>query len=109
MLQGDRIKSARKLASLSQAELAIRCGVAQNTISRLESGALKSLRGKTLLLMSKALGCSPEWLSGGEETSSQSAMSKNEQTLVASFRRLSTNEKRVVLKLVHGLAAAGEP
>ena len=110
MQLGDRIKSAREHASLSQAELASQCGVAQQSLSKLESGKSKSLNGDALLRMARALGCSPDWLVDGDGASSTSTvLRKDEQLLLDSFRSLSREERRVVVKLVRGLVTASEP
>lgn len=59
MRYGERLKAARNHAGLTQTELAERCGIAQPTISELEStdgGSAYTTR------LARACGVSPDWL-----------------------------------------------
>ncbi|WP_210496308.1 helix-turn-helix domain-containing protein [Pantoea ananatis] len=58
-----RLKSKRLELGLTQHQLAILCGVKQQTIQRIEAGT--SHRPRHLLEISQALGCSPHWLLNG--------------------------------------------
>lgn len=59
----ERLKYARELAKLTQAQLADNAGVSQGTIANIESGIRKSPR--ELLEIAKALNIRPEWLKTG--------------------------------------------
>jgi transcriptional regulator with XRE-family HTH domain len=62
---GDRVRSARSRAGISQSELAIETGIQQAQVSRLERGH-HSPRLYTLKRVAAALGCTPsELLSDG--------------------------------------------
>ena len=62
MAFGQRIKALREEKGLSQSELARQCGVAQATISRLESGALQDVQTSTARALARALGVSVDYL-----------------------------------------------
>ncbi|WP_425477033.1 helix-turn-helix domain-containing protein [Cognatiluteimonas weifangensis] len=110
MQLGDRIKSARERACLSQAELASQSGITQQSLSNLERGKSRSLNGDALLQMARALGCSPDWLVYGDGASSSdsAALREDEQLLLSIFRGLGREEKRLVVRLLRGLTAASE-
>lgn len=63
----DRIKSLRKEAKLTQAELAQKCGVNRVAVTHWESG--KNIpKGQSLLNLAAVLGYSPEFILNGNET-----------------------------------------
>lgn len=104
MALADRIKNARILAGLSQAELARRCGVSPSLLCNLENGKIKSLRHSTLLKMAKTLGKSPEWLTFGRgHAKPSSARSKFEHDFLVDFHKLSAAERKIVARMVHSL------
>lgn len=65
VLNGARLKQARKAAGLNQTELAHRCGVVQSHISGMERG-VRAPSIEMLDALSQALGVSAHWLMGGE-------------------------------------------
>lgn len=67
---GERIKSARKAAGLSQAELASRIGVSQPAIATWESG-IHDPRRVVLAKLADALSLSHEWLSAGARSANE--------------------------------------
>ncbi|MFH1817334.1 helix-turn-helix domain-containing protein [Thiobacillus sp.] len=105
MALANRIKKARILAGLSQAELARRCGVSPSLLCNLENGKIKSLRHSMLLQMAKILGKSPEWLAFGRgHAKPSSARSKFEHDFLVDFHSLSAAERKIVARMVHSLA-----
>ena len=58
---GERIRAARKHASLSQDELAERLHMGQATYSRIERG-LTDARGSAIATIADICGVSPDWL-----------------------------------------------
>lgn len=62
----ERIRSRRKIAGMTQADLAKKVGVARVSLTQWEIGAT-SPKGENLMALSRALGCSPQWLSDGRE------------------------------------------
>lgn len=107
MQLSDRVKLARKMVKLSQVELAKKAGIAQPSVHDIESGKTKSLRSSTLMRMAEALGQTPEWLAGGIGTPSEPPpprYSKDEQSLLEGFCKLSVVEKKIVVRMVRALA-----
>lgn len=97
---GTRIRDARRVAGLSQSDLAGRCRVAAGTISRIERGAFEPSVA-TLVAISEALGLSPsEILLGGSEPSASSAI---ERRLCTEARGLSPGEQSILLDLARSL------
>lgn len=56
MTIGDRVKQSRERQNLSQIQLAVRAGVSQSAISRLESGNTKSVDQTTIQALAVVLG-----------------------------------------------------
>ncbi|CNJ11086.1 helix-turn-helix domain-containing protein [Yersinia bercovieri] len=56
----ERVKQRRTELGLTQSGLAIKVGVKQQTIQRIESGATE--RPRYLLEIATALNCEPKWL-----------------------------------------------
>lgn len=63
---GIRLRHARKHRKLTQAQLAQLAGVKQASISQVETGETKSLRGTTLVAIAKVLSVNPDWLANGK-------------------------------------------
>jgi DNA-binding Xre family transcriptional regulator len=59
---GERIAVLRRRKGLTQQELAAQVGITQNTITRVETGMVKMLRGDTVAALAKALGTSADYL-----------------------------------------------
>ncbi len=64
---GERLTEARKLRRFSQVSLAKAAGLAQPSISELESGETKEISGPALIAISHALNVRPAWLVTGKE------------------------------------------
>lgn len=60
-----RLTEARKKAKLTQAELGQLAGMSQTGIAEIERGATKG--SPRILALAKALGVSPQWLTGADE------------------------------------------
>ena len=67
---GERVRSARKAAGLSQADLARRIGVSQPAIATWESG-VHDPRRVVMEKLADALSISPEWLAAGARSPSE--------------------------------------
>ena len=61
---GERLRHIRKVAGLTQKQLEEVSGVPQNTISRVEIGAVQEISTKTLVGLAKALNVSADYLLG---------------------------------------------
>lgn len=107
MTLSERVKLAREKAGMTQAQLARALGISQPSVHDLESGRTKQFRSSTLLKMAKVLGQSPEWLAGGEgglmPISPQAIKTPEEDELLLSYRKLSSAEKKIVLRMVRAL------
>lgn len=79
---GDRIKSARKRAGLSQADLAMRVGVTQPAVANWESG-VHDPRRLMLAKIGEALNVSADWLASG----ARSAAEADKHPVAAYIRR----------------------
>lgn len=61
-----RLRHARKLRGLNQVELAKKAGMAQATISELETGESRSPWGTNLARLAQTLKVNPDWLATGK-------------------------------------------
>lgn len=61
-----RLRHARKLRGLNQVDLAKKSGMAQATISELETGESRSPWGTNLARLAQALKVNPDWLATGK-------------------------------------------
>jgi transcriptional regulator with XRE-family HTH domain len=111
MTLGERIKSARKKAGLSQKDLANRMGVTQSNISQYENG-YKSPGYETLERFASAIGCGISDLLPGEVTASQGDSSagsslllqSDEYDLLCSYRALNASGKNKVIAYAEDLS-----
>ncbi|WP_019210853.1 helix-turn-helix domain-containing protein [Yersinia massiliensis] len=62
----ERLKQKRSELNLTQAELAEKAGIKQQSIQQIESGATK--RPRFLFEIASALQCEPSWLLYGKPT-----------------------------------------
>ena len=60
---GQRLRTARLLIGLSQAQVAEKIGVSQTSIQHLESG--RNQNSRHLVMLAEAVGVRPEWLMSG--------------------------------------------
>jgi transcriptional regulator with XRE-family HTH domain len=67
MSLGRRIKESREALGLKQGELARAIGIAQPSLSLLESGRSASPKGETLTELARVLRVSPRWLLTGRQ------------------------------------------
>lgn len=61
---GKRVRFAREVEGITQAELAARSGIARETVSRIESGAFERPQALTLAELAGALRVNPRWMFG---------------------------------------------
>jgi len=93
MKLSERLKKARKHASLSQKELEAASGVSQQMISRIETGQSKETAD--IVKLSIACGVRPEWLAEG-----QGGMTAEDTEPV----QLLTDDQRRALEYLDGLS-----
>jgi transcriptional regulator with XRE-family HTH domain len=68
---GDRVRQRREELKLTQDQLAAATGLKQFHISRIESGSITDVKGKTLLRLAKALRVTSDNLLGREDEESE--------------------------------------
>lgn len=97
--------------SLSQAELARRVGVKQQTIGQLLTG--RSGGSRYLHLIARELGVTPAWLTG-ETDDPESALPDSpvltfdEVSLLDALRELEQKDREAVIRIIRSLAASGQ-
>ena len=105
MKLGARVKSARRRLGISQSELARLCDMSAPSISNIETGDTKALRGKTLMRFAAVLKVTPEWLTSGRDAPepAEPGLTSQELSLIEHFRKLPTEDRRTVSRLVRAL------
>lgn len=94
MSLSDRVKSTRERLGMTQAALAKAAGMAQPSLSNIEGGQTKALRGPTLLKLASALQVAPEWLMSDDSKSEvQRSSYHEEEHAVNLYRKLGQHEK----------------
>ena len=74
----ERIKERRIANSMTLLELAEILGVKEATMQRYESGAIKNIKHETVVALAKALGCTPGYLMGWDQTTQKTGVSDDE-------------------------------
>ncbi len=109
MNTGDRIKEMRKLKGFTQEELAQKLGLKDSAIAKYESGRVENIKRNVIAEMAKVLDCSPVYLlclDDDDSTSSSDNVSKgfilsdNEKELVLNYRRLNSEDKKMVERMI---------
>lgn len=101
----NRIREAREIRGLTQAELARRLGIAQTVLRRLETGE-RPLNTRMLGRISAMLCCNPRELLAAVDaprtplTPNESLPSKDEKLLVDFYRGLDIREKFELVTLI---------
>ena len=99
---GLRLKRARKLRGLTQVKLASKAGVKQASISEIETGQTKTLRGTTLLNIAEVLGVNPEWLAHGrgQMDAHESPLPADAIALARQWLKLTPEVRRSVAEMI---------
>lgn len=66
---GKRIKELRYQKGMTLEELGSKIGVGKSTVRKWEEGIIQNMRRDKIILVSEALGCTPEFLLGYNSTS----------------------------------------
>ena len=93
---GDRVLYLREKRELSQAELARRIGIAAPSLSLIETGKTRALRGNTLDRLCEELRTTPDFLLRGTEGPDGLELARMEAELTYTIRTLS-HEARIAL------------
>lgn len=106
MLIAERIKARMDICELSQAALARKVGVSQQSIGRLVTG--EAMGSRYLHKIAAALRTTPEYLTGETDDPGgeipDDALSADEQELIDHFRRLTTRDRAAARQLIRSLA-----
>lgn len=88
MTKGQRILALRKYNKVTQEELALKLGVAKQTVYKYEHDIITNIPSDKLEIMAKVLGTSPEYILGWECDTVTEDMQKNSDTAVGITIRL---------------------
>ena len=95
---GDRIKRIRKSKNLSQHDLAVISGIAQQTISNAETGR-NDPNSESLRLLADALGVSKSELLGEDIILSDHKLTPREYSMISEFRKLNPAGQKHLIEL----------
>jgi len=99
----DLVKQRREALGLSQTDVANAVGVTPQAVSNWERRDSEYIRPKHLLALARVLEVSVEDLVRGN-SESPVPLSADEKSLLATYRKLTSDEKRFMQKLLRGLA-----
>jgi transcriptional regulator with XRE-family HTH domain len=85
---GERIREARLAAGLTIEAVALRIGVTQATVLRLENGKSTYTRHYIFIKLARVLKVDPTWLCFGDEGRRSEAESRSAESLLDTFERL---------------------
>lgn len=97
---GRRVRAARREAGMTQVQLAAAIGITQGSLSAIERGNSKSPAAETLLRLSEATRCRPEWIMRGAGTMRQAEGAVEQSTeheLLTLWRSLPEARRQAVL------------
>jgi transcriptional regulator with XRE-family HTH domain len=109
-LIGRRVRARRNELGLKQGDLARLVGITQPSLSLIESGDTKSLRGTTLVGLARALKTSTRWIMTGKgphEVDPQ--LSVQEEELLNIFLSLTDQNRKALLAAGKALEDAQPP
>ena len=110
---GDRIKSARILAGLTQEELGSCCGASKQTIFKYETGVITNIPLDKVEMIAAKLNVSPAYLMGWDDVPNSSELTdieldSNLLDLLTEFPALTPSELTRVADFIRGLIASRE-
>jgi transcriptional regulator with XRE-family HTH domain len=108
---GQRIRQRRKELGLTQTQAAKAAGIAQPTLSEIETGETRMLQGDTLVSLVRVLRTNARWvmLARGRKEDTDLILSEEEWTLVAMYDRLNNQNRSAVLAAIHALYKSQRP
>lgn len=96
----DRIREARKIRRLSQAELARRVGLTRGAVWAWESGETKGLTPDNLVRAADALDVEIRWLATGSGPRERQALSPDEAGWVDLYRKLEPTKRQAAREIL---------
>lgn len=107
---GNRVRGRRKELGMTQVDLARSCGITQASLSNIETGETKSLRGMTLLALARALRTTTRWIMSGKGPHEpEPQLSAQEERLLELFLDLSDTNRAAVLAAAEALKNSQPP
>ena len=104
----SRVVALRQSKRLTQQQLAEAAGIKQPSLAYIENGRTKSLKGKTLSGLTKALDTTPDFLLyGSAPKDHENAM--EEAALMSIWRKLAPADRSALLRTAKGLLATTRP
>ena len=101
---GNRIKSRRKVLSLTQKQLGQKVNLSEGSISKYESGKVEDATTAKLNEFADALDVDIAWLLGAEKSCTHDIpgleLSEDEQCLIASYRKLSHDNQLKIIGMI---------
>ena len=111
-MPGKRIRALRLARGIDQKALAKAAGIRPPSLSQLESGKSKKLKGSTLMGIANALKANPVWINTGKGDPFQTTISDpEEQEIVNIYRALAPEGQAAFVAMARGLynATTGSP
>ncbi len=104
MTLGDRIRKRREELGLQQVDVSRIVGIAQSSLSLIESGQTKTLRAATLMGLSKALKTNTKWIMTGRgQHETDPLQTEQDQKLLEAWLALNEANRGAVLVLLESL------
>ena len=106
MNMGERIKELRVSNGYTQEELGKILGVKKAAIQKYENGDVENIKRSKIKLLADALGVTPSYIMGGEESTAtlkchvNEDLSGEEKCLIDSWRKLSHNNQMRVMGMI---------
>jgi transcriptional regulator with XRE-family HTH domain len=100
---GQRIKARRKELGLSQGQLAAMSGIAQSTLSELETGESKLPSSMKLVGLAKALKVSKLWIITGQSGEAEIADDET-QELIDMIQTMSAEQRLAVYTVIRSMS-----
>ena len=99
---GVKIKQLREARGMTLEELGQKVGVGKSTVRKWETGIIANMRRDKIAKLSDALGVTPAYLMGWEESepAASPTFSPDEKELVSYYRRADDGTKAAVRKLL---------
>lgn len=100
MTVGDRIRSTRKREGISQTDLAQEMGVIKQTLYKYETGIVTNIPSEKIEAAAKALGVTPGFLMGWEDTDAESFSYVRHRAINDLLDKLTPSEVQMVEAII---------
>lgn len=106
---GQRVTALRLGMRLSISELARRCEVSQPTMTNIESGKTKNVKGYVLDALARELNTTTAYLLEGAQSSNDHESTMMQAELAAIFRKLPPEDQQALMRTARGMLQASRP